>query len=460
MILPTVQHPALGHGAELAAPTARSRSTVRGERRRRRGRAAPRSRARSGRRRAAARRTRRASRWRPRPRRPARPPAVRPGRRWASTSARSSVAAARLQQREPGRRPAGHPGVRDHVTRPGARAQHRRAPGEVPVRGDGDDDGRPAGQVSPDDAHPERRALGGQPARQALDPRHGQVARDHQGDDRLVGRAPIAATSARFCTAARRPTSSPEDHARRKCRSSTSTSVVTTNRAVRCGHDGGVVAGRRASVSAPGGQEREDAGEERVLGQLGDERGRRTVRGCRRSPGHGRGSARPHGLPVTRCPGSDRRLLLIGPGRRRRGPAGRLRGRGARRGGPERDRPGVRERRPGDAGLARRRAAAAGHDRPGDDRVGRPGGPGRPAVRRRAARADDGALPDRRDPGRRQRRLGRRRERRRRWTFTTYGREPAVELHVPAAVAAERSTAFVDQLGPAVALTEQVRSCV
>ena len=46
------------------------------------------------------------------------------------------------------------------------------------------------------------------------------------------------------------------------------------------------------------------------------------------------------------------------------------------------------------------------------------------------------------------------------WTLTTYGREPAVELHVPAEVAAERSTAFVDQLGPAVALTEQVRSCL
>ncbi len=46
------------------------------------------------------------------------------------------------------------------------------------------------------------------------------------------------------------------------------------------------------------------------------------------------------------------------------------------------------------------------------------------------------------------------------WTFTTYGREPAVELRVPSAVAAERSTAFVDQLGPAVALTEEVRSCV
>jgi hypothetical protein len=46
------------------------------------------------------------------------------------------------------------------------------------------------------------------------------------------------------------------------------------------------------------------------------------------------------------------------------------------------------------------------------------------------------------------------------WTFTTYGRVPAVELHVPAVVARTHSTSFVDQLGPAVALTEQVRSCV
>lgn len=46
------------------------------------------------------------------------------------------------------------------------------------------------------------------------------------------------------------------------------------------------------------------------------------------------------------------------------------------------------------------------------------------------------------------------------WTFTTYGREPAVELHIPAAVATERSTSFVDQLGPAVAMTEQVRTCL
>jgi Protein of unknown function (DUF3515) len=46
------------------------------------------------------------------------------------------------------------------------------------------------------------------------------------------------------------------------------------------------------------------------------------------------------------------------------------------------------------------------------------------------------------------------------WTFTTYGRVPAVELVVPPAVAAPRSTAFVDLLGPAVALTEQQRACL
>lgn len=46
------------------------------------------------------------------------------------------------------------------------------------------------------------------------------------------------------------------------------------------------------------------------------------------------------------------------------------------------------------------------------------------------------------------------------WTFTTYGRVPAVELVVPQEVAATRSTSFVDLLGPAVALTEQERSCL
>jgi hypothetical protein len=47
------------------------------------------------------------------------------------------------------------------------------------------------------------------------------------------------------------------------------------------------------------------------------------------------------------------------------------------------------------------------------------------------------------------------------WTFTTYGRVPAVEVLVPAAVAAERSTAFLDGLGPAIAAhTEQQRGCL
>lgn len=46
------------------------------------------------------------------------------------------------------------------------------------------------------------------------------------------------------------------------------------------------------------------------------------------------------------------------------------------------------------------------------------------------------------------------------WTFTTYGRVPAVELVVPSQVASTRSTSFVDLLGPAIALTDQERSCL
>ncbi len=46
------------------------------------------------------------------------------------------------------------------------------------------------------------------------------------------------------------------------------------------------------------------------------------------------------------------------------------------------------------------------------------------------------------------------------WTFTTYGRVPAVEVRVPAAVASARSTSFVDALGPAVSLATAERSCV
>ena len=46
------------------------------------------------------------------------------------------------------------------------------------------------------------------------------------------------------------------------------------------------------------------------------------------------------------------------------------------------------------------------------------------------------------------------------WTFVTYGRDPAVEVHVPAAVVAERSTSFLDALSPAIAQVEATRACV
>lgn len=46
------------------------------------------------------------------------------------------------------------------------------------------------------------------------------------------------------------------------------------------------------------------------------------------------------------------------------------------------------------------------------------------------------------------------------WTFVTYGRDPAVEVHVPASVVAERSTSFLDALSPAIAQVEATRSCL
>ena len=45
------------------------------------------------------------------------------------------------------------------------------------------------------------------------------------------------------------------------------------------------------------------------------------------------------------------------------------------------------------------------------------------------------------------------------WTFTTFGREPAVEVLVPAEVAATRSTSFLVDLGPAMARVVQTRAC-
>ena len=46
------------------------------------------------------------------------------------------------------------------------------------------------------------------------------------------------------------------------------------------------------------------------------------------------------------------------------------------------------------------------------------------------------------------------------WTFTTYGREPAVQVTVPTSVTSERSTSFLVDLGRAVAQVEQTRRCL
>ncbi|WP_372595508.1 DUF3515 domain-containing protein [Actinotalea sp.] len=46
------------------------------------------------------------------------------------------------------------------------------------------------------------------------------------------------------------------------------------------------------------------------------------------------------------------------------------------------------------------------------------------------------------------------------WTFTTYGRSPAVEVQVPASVTATRSTSFLLELGPALSQVEQTRRCL
>jgi hypothetical protein len=45
------------------------------------------------------------------------------------------------------------------------------------------------------------------------------------------------------------------------------------------------------------------------------------------------------------------------------------------------------------------------------------------------------------------------------WTFTTYGRDPAVEVVVPASVTATRSTSFLVDLGPAIDRVAPTRAC-
>jgi hypothetical protein len=46
------------------------------------------------------------------------------------------------------------------------------------------------------------------------------------------------------------------------------------------------------------------------------------------------------------------------------------------------------------------------------------------------------------------------------WRFTTYGRSPAVEVVVPAAVTSSRSTSFLLELGPALSRVEATRTCL
>ncbi len=45
------------------------------------------------------------------------------------------------------------------------------------------------------------------------------------------------------------------------------------------------------------------------------------------------------------------------------------------------------------------------------------------------------------------------------WTFVTYGRDPAVEVQVPPAVAENRSTSFVADINEAVLAVPQERAC-
>lgn len=46
------------------------------------------------------------------------------------------------------------------------------------------------------------------------------------------------------------------------------------------------------------------------------------------------------------------------------------------------------------------------------------------------------------------------------WTFTTYGRDPAVEVRVPASVTSARSTSFLLELGSAIEHVPATRACL
>lgn len=46
------------------------------------------------------------------------------------------------------------------------------------------------------------------------------------------------------------------------------------------------------------------------------------------------------------------------------------------------------------------------------------------------------------------------------WTFTTYGRDPAVEVRVPASITGTRSTSFLLELGSAIERVPATRTCL
>ena len=340
------------------------------------------------------------------------------GRRYAADELRVRVRAPGLEQRQPGRRPPGDPGVRDDVAR---RARPTRSTGARPSRSpcavtatttSGPPDRSPPTTPTPSGAHSAAEAAG-----QVLDPRRGQVRRDHQRDDQArrprahrgdVGEVLHGGTPADVLAGRPRPPEVPvlDQHV-----------GGHDEPAVGRGHDGGVVAGRHERVGARG-QEREDAGEQLLLGQVGDERDR--VGGGVAGHADTVEVRRPARVTVTGCPSrpcADACSAVASVGRRRR--PRRVREHGPGPGRPARHGPRLRVRRAGDAGLARRRPPPARHHGAGHDGVGRPRGADRPALRRRAPGPDDRPLPDRRDAGRPEHRLGRRRGRR-----TATGRSP------------------------------------
>ena len=218
--------------------------------------------------------------------------------------------------------------------------------------------------------------------------------------------------------------------------------------AVRRGHHRGVVAGRQERVR-PRRQEREDPRQERLLGQLRDEGAVAgghpdTVEGRGRRPGY-RGpcatddSATPAAVVAT--------LALLA------GCASAV----AADVAPHATDPVC-------ASVVLAMPDSLGDGLPQRDTTAQAttawGDPEAPIVLRCGVEPlgpDDGALPDRRDARAARASTGSSVENDDdSWTLTTYGRAPAVELHVPGVGGdVDAATSYVDQLGPAVAMTKQ-----